>query len=123
MVEFKMMFVSETAYNEIKKKFEEAGDREHPMAFQESEQFAVVWIPALDMTGAALSASKGGFWPKVRKDDRKIERDGMTYSYAIMNVSEACYNEIKARMEAAGCQHAINDGELDMCGIALAKEK
>lgn len=48
-----------------------------------------------------------------------------TRTYAIMHVSESAYNEIKAKLEAAGYQHAIHGGAvvcLDMHGIALAKE-
>jgi hypothetical protein len=50
-----------------------------------------------------------------------------THTYAIMDVSEAAYNEIKKKLEDAGYQHAIHidrDGSvvLDMHGIALAIE-
>jgi len=52
----------------------------------------------------------------------------MTYTYAIMGVSESTYNEIKAKLEAGGYQHALHEDSkgvivLDMHGIALAKEE
>ena len=52
----------------------------------------------------------------------------MTYTYAIMHVSESAYKEIKKKLEDAGYQHAIHDSDsedgsvLDMHGIALAQE-
>jgi hypothetical protein len=45
----------------------------------------------------------------------------MTYTYAVMNVSPACFEEIKKKLIAVQYQHALhNDGKtLDMHGIAL----
>lgn len=51
----------------------------------------------------------------------------MTYTYALMDVSEATYQEIKAKLLEAGYSHALHDGDdgivLDMHGIALRKQK
>ena len=52
----------------------------------------------------------------------------MTYTYAILKVSHAAYEEIKAKLEAAGYQdqfHDDRDGDgivIDMHGIALADQ-
>ncbi len=52
----------------------------------------------------------------------------MTYTYALMDVSESTYNEIKKKLEDAGYQHAFHDDHdgdgmvLDMHGIALKLE-
>ncbi len=47
----------------------------------------------------------------------------MTHTYAILEISRAAYEEIAAKLEAAGYQHAFheNDGEavIDMHGIAV----
>ena len=48
----------------------------------------------------------------------------MTYTYAILDVSAAAYDEVRALLVAAGYEDAINDdGEgrevIDMHGIAL----
>lgn len=44
----------------------------------------------------------------------------MTYTFALMQVSKATYDEIKQKLEEAGYGHAIHDdGNLDMHGIAL----
>jgi len=52
-----------------------------------------------------------------------------TYTYAILNISEAAYEEIRAKLEKAGYQHAFHENEdapvsplIDMHGIALAPE-
>lgn len=51
----------------------------------------------------------------------------MTYTYAILDVSHACYAEIKAKLEAAGYQHAFHrdDGAvvIDMSQIALREDQ
>ena len=48
----------------------------------------------------------------------------MSYTYALLGVSPATYEEIKKKLLESGYQHAINDdGEIDMHGIALVKEK
>ena len=45
-----------------------------------------------------------------------------TYTYAVLGVSLAAYDEIRAKLEAAGYQHAfINGDEIDMHGLALAR--
>lgn len=50
----------------------------------------------------------------------------MTYTYAILEISRAAYEEIRAKLEAAGYQHAFHkdDGEpvIDMHGIAVKAE-
>ena len=50
----------------------------------------------------------------------------MSYTYAIMEVSKAVYDEIRAKLVETDYEHAINDhdsGEcLDMHGIALRVE-
>ena len=47
----------------------------------------------------------------------------MSYTYAILEVSQAAYDEIRQKLEQAGYQHAFHresDGEVvDMHGIAL----
>ena len=54
----------------------------------------------------------------------------MTYTVVIMEVSQQAYDEIRAKLEEAGYQHAIHDepdkewsNRLDMHGIALAVKK
>lgn len=50
----------------------------------------------------------------------------MTYTYAILEVSRAAYQEIKQKLEAAGYSDQFHDngGKLviDMHGIAVAEE-
>ncbi len=45
----------------------------------------------------------------------------MTHTYALMEVSRAAFDEIKAKLLAAGYDHAVHDdgATLDMHGIAL----
>jgi hypothetical protein len=49
-----------------------------------------------------------------------------TYTYAILDVSQAAFEEIKAKLEAAGYQHAFGEDDgrtvIDMHGIAVAPE-
>lgn len=50
-----------------------------------------------------------------------------THTYAILEVSETAYEEIKAKLEAAGYQHAFHEDRehgvvIDMHGIALANQ-
>ena len=51
----------------------------------------------------------------------------MTYTYAIVDVSSAAYREIRAKLEAAGYQHAFHEEDgvvvIDMHGIALREER
>jgi len=51
----------------------------------------------------------------------------MTYTYAILEISKAAYDEIKNKLEVAGYsdQFHKNDGQIviNMHGIALAQEK
>lgn len=52
----------------------------------------------------------------------------MTYTYAVLEVSPACYDEIKEKLDAAGYQHAFHTerGEgvlIDMHGIALRRDE
>ena len=51
-----------------------------------------------------------------------------TYTYAVLAVSHAAYTEIKAKLEAAGYQHAFHEDRddgivIDMHGIALSNEE
>ena len=50
-----------------------------------------------------------------------------THTYAILEVSPAAYQEIRAKLEAAGHEQAFHDeddGEvIDMHGIALQEEE
>lgn len=50
-----------------------------------------------------------------------------THTYAVLDVSPACFREVKARLEATGSEHAIcEDGDrtvIDMHGLALAAER
>lgn len=43
----------------------------------------------------------------------------MTHIYAILNVSPACFLEVKNLLEAADYQHAFHGDRIDMHGIAL----
>lgn len=44
----------------------------------------------------------------------------MTYTYALLEVSQTAYDEIAAKLRAAGYDHAFGaEGEMDMHGIAL----
>ena len=43
----------------------------------------------------------------------------MTYTYAILEVSQATYDEIRLRLIAADYAHAIDGTVIDMHGIAL----
>lgn len=46
-----------------------------------------------------------------------------THTYAKLEVSAAAYTEIRAKLEAAGYEHAFHeDGLIDMHGIALAPD-
>jgi hypothetical protein len=48
-----------------------------------------------------------------------------THTYAVLEISAAAYNEIKAKLEAAGYDHAFHENDrhgevIDMHGIAVA---
>lgn len=45
----------------------------------------------------------------------------MTYTYVVMKVSRATYDEIVSKLAAAG-EYVIPDGTVDMRGIAIALE-
>lgn len=46
----------------------------------------------------------------------------MTYTYAILEISPAAYDEIAAKLKAAGYGHVFgSDSEMDMHGIALSR--
>lgn len=47
----------------------------------------------------------------------------MTYTYALMEVSRATFEEIREKLRAAGYDDALHDDEatLDMHGIALVQ--
>ena len=48
----------------------------------------------------------------------------MTYTYALLEISEAAYDEIKAKLNEAGYHQAFGEeGEIDMHGIALVKKE
>lgn len=48
----------------------------------------------------------------------------MTHTYVVMELSQAAYDEIAAKMRAAGYDHVFgSDGEIDMHGIAPAPRK
>lgn len=45
-----------------------------------------------------------------------------THTYALLEVSEACWNEIATKLREADYRHAFgDDGEIDMHGIALVQ--
>lgn len=51
----------------------------------------------------------------------------MTYTYAVLEVSPAAYEEIREKLVKAGYQHAFHEDRthgpvIDMHGIALGKE-
>lgn len=47
----------------------------------------------------------------------------MTYTYALLEISRAAYDEIAEKLKAVGHEQAIMDGgEIDMHGIALTRE-
>jgi hypothetical protein len=75
-------------------------------------------MPNLRKEAAASDSVPLGHLLKVSQGAR------MTYTYAVMNVSPACFEEIKQKLIAAQYQHALhNDGKtLDMHGIALEVE-
>lgn len=43
----------------------------------------------------------------------------MTHTYAILDVSQDAYDEIKKLLDIAGYQHAFDRNVIDMHGIAL----
>lgn len=46
-----------------------------------------------------------------------------TYTYVIMELSPAAYDEIAQKMREAGYDHVFNeDGEIDMHGIAVSSK-
>ena len=51
----------------------------------------------------------------------------MTYTYAILKVSQAVFDEIKTKLEVAEYDHAFHEDDegllIDMHGIALQAEK
>ena len=48
----------------------------------------------------------------------------MTHTYALLEVSNAAYQEVKRKLIDAGYGSAVNsDGEIDMHGIALVVDK
>lgn len=48
------------------------------------------------------------------------QSDAMTYTYAVLEISSDAYEEIKAKLQKAGYDHAFHDRVIDMHGIALA---
>jgi hypothetical protein len=61
-------------------------------------------------------------------DRSRLRKADMTHTYAVLEVSRACYDEIRALLVAAGYEHALSTrdrdyGEvIDMHGIALGAE-
>ena len=47
----------------------------------------------------------------------------MTHTYALLEVSEEAWEEIRKRLIEAGRRDVDKDGEIDMHGIALVKEE
>jgi hypothetical protein len=51
----------------------------------------------------------------------------MTHTYAILEISKAAYDEIRAKLKAAGYGHVFDQDEgkevIDMHGIALKEEE
>jgi len=45
----------------------------------------------------------------------------MTHTYALLEVSASVYDEVEHLLRAAGSDEAIQDGEIDMHGLALVK--
>lgn len=46
-----------------------------------------------------------------------------THTYAILEVSQEAYDEIHAKLKAAGYQHAFMDGNvIDMAGIGISAD-
>lgn len=46
-----------------------------------------------------------------------------TYTYAVLNVSPECYQEIRDALKTAAYDHAFHEnGVIDMHGIALGKD-
>lgn len=45
-----------------------------------------------------------------------------THTLATLELSPAAYDEIRAKLEAAGYQHAFDGGLIDMTGIGLERE-
>lgn len=46
-----------------------------------------------------------------------------THTYAVLDISQEAYDEIRAKLEEAGYQHAfMPDGEIDMHGIAVSAD-
>lgn len=46
----------------------------------------------------------------------------LTYTYALLEVSETAYEEIARKFREAGYDHVFgSDGEIDMQGVALVK--
>lgn len=43
-----------------------------------------------------------------------------TYTYAVLEVSDAAYDEIAEKLIAAGYAHVFHNGVMDMHGIALS---
>lgn len=51
-----------------------------------------------------------------------MSRLNMTHTYVTLDISPAAYDEIRAKLEEAGYQHAFMEGgEIDMHGLALVR--
>lgn len=47
-----------------------------------------------------------------------------THTYVVLEISDAAYREISAKLKDAGYGHAFNkNGEIDMHGIAVQSER
>lgn len=45
----------------------------------------------------------------------------MTYTYAVLEVTPSTYAEVEEKLRAAGYDHAIEKGVIDMHGLALQR--
>lgn len=46
----------------------------------------------------------------------------MTYTYVVLEISDAAYREIKQKLTDAGYEHAFHDDVIDMHGIAVQSD-
>lgn len=53
----------------------------------------------------------------------ELAGSSMSHTYALLEVSSAAYDEVRAKLSEAGYSHAFaDDGAIDMHGIALVRE-
>lgn len=76
-------------------------------------------LARVDQLQAALKALRA----YTRKLTMARIPGNVTHTYALLEVSAACYDEIKEQLKVAGYDPAFGDaGEIDMHGIALTRE-